>query len=504
VRLHVHTFVDPFDGTTNTTAAEMGQSHVHTGTWSNGETYVTSMADDVPNHGHHVVFPETGETLVSSYSLTVIPGGETMKSYPHVLTWEAVAANYLPDDGSSGMPESLEADIPGRYQFWKCEATEDKLAVRRALVESGIVAESNIRIVTVKSGNETVGEELHRVVFKETSAMVLPSPEPGAPVVPTFKSDLTLAADVAGLENPLVMDTNIVSLFGLDETLRRAEAGARDWLVQIDPDSPAFDAALKRYDAPTLYALKHSDAAVYLASGIPDDGDVRWLMKADTDAVTNLLCRQNLSPVEILQRADNEVIPERVADLAEHVSSIAAKRAGWSDYDARVATRAVVTIQRELAKGATADAATLQSLGVDVRKAVSDLAERVQEISIHKADRPDEERIVYGIVLEPDTVDLQGDVVTADTIRKAAHDYMEHSGAIGLQHEEIITGKAKILETFIAPVDFDVGGRVIRKGSWVMCQRIVDDGLWKAVKAGDITGFSIGGRGTREPVGGVA
>jgi hypothetical protein len=110
-----------------------------------------------------------------------------------------------------------------------------------------------------------------------------------------------------------------------------------------------------------------------------------------------------------------------------------------------------------------------------------------------------EERYVLGIVLEPDVVDSQKDFYGAEDVRKAAHAYMENAAQLGTQHSEIVTGKLKILETYLAPVDFEIGEEKVKKGSWVMGIRVVDDELWTSVKKGDYTGFSIGGKAYRKP-----
>jgi hypothetical protein len=108
-----------------------------------------------------------------------------------------------------------------------------------------------------------------------------------------------------------------------------------------------------------------------------------------------------------------------------------------------------------------------------------------------------EERMVYGIVLEPETVDAQGDIYDAATIRQAAHIFMEKFGGLGLMHRYIINGSARILETWIAPCDLDLNGTAVRKGTWLLAVRVIDDDLWKAVKEGEFTGFSIGGSARR-------
>jgi hypothetical protein len=129
-----------------------------------------------------------------------------------------------------------------------------------------------------------------------------------------------------------------------------------------------------------------------------------------------------------------------------------------------------------------------------------ELERRVAKIVRKDAEEPaTEERYVFGVVLEPDVVDSQGDTYSADEVRKAAHRWMENYGQLGKQHVEIVTGKIKILESFVAPIDFSVGEQVIKAGTWLLATRIVDDELWTAVKAGSFTGYSIGGTAVRKP-----
>lgn len=116
---------------------------------------------------------------------------------------------------------------------------------------------------------------------------------------------------------------------------------------------------------------------------------------------------------------------------------------------------------------------------------------------IRKADA--EERFVFGIVLEPDVIDSQNDTYSAEEVRKAAHGFMEKHAQLGQQHSAIVTGKLKILESYVAPVDFSIGEEAVKAGTWMLAIRVVDDGLWSMMKAGSFTGFSIGGTAIRQP-----
>jgi len=139
-------------------------------------------------------------------------------------------------------------------------------------------------------------------------------------------------------------------------------------------------------------------------------------------------------------------------------------------------------------------------------------------IKLHKLEAPAEERYVLGVVLEPDVIDatrvrehvVDGEVVPAsigdtyseEEVRKACHFWMENYAQIGLQHTRVIGGvpqryslapsQVRILECFLAPIDFELNGEMVKKGTWLLAVRVIDDALWEAVKRGELTGFSIG------------
>jgi len=104
----------------------------------------------------------------------------------------------------------------------------------------------------------------------------------------------------------------------------------------------------------------------------------------------------------------------------------------------------------------------------------------------------DDKRIVYGIVYSPDEVDAQGDQASAEEIEKAAYHFMEHVQTFKLMHKGK-AAKIKILESYIAPENLTIAGRKIKKGSWILVTRILDEKIWKLVKAGKLTGYSMAG-----------
>jgi len=114
-------------------------------------------------------------------------------------------------------------------------------------------------------------------------------------------------------------------------------------------------------------------------------------------------------------------------------------------------------------------------------------------VNFVKAD--DEKQIVYGVVSEPDVEDTQGDVITADTIEDACHEYMRSSRVVGLDHRQ--AAPAELVECYTAPVDFEWHEQQVRKGTWLIAVHVSDNDLWKQIKEGTYTGFSLGGFGIR-------
>lgn len=116
-------------------------------------------------------------------------------------------------------------------------------------------------------------------------------------------------------------------------------------------------------------------------------------------------------------------------------------------------------------------------------------------ISVPVFKSSEDRRIITGIVLEPDTVDAQDDTISSEVIEKAAHDFLSRynlSTQLGEQHTFFGVG-VNLVESYIAPSDLTIGTESVKKGSWILSVHVEDDEIWRKVKEGEITGFSIGG-----------
>jgi len=130
-------------------------------------------------------------------------------------------------------------------------------------------------------------------------------------------------------------------------------------------------------------------------------------------------------------------------------------------------------------------------------------------LELKKADKL--RGLVYGIVLEPDVIDLQKDFESPEEVERAAHSYLtnlwlsETPNMIGAEHAYPID-EAIVVESFIAPVDFWYDGsphdeeHMVSKGAWVVCSLIRDKDEFAKVVSGEYLGYSMQGSGIRKPL----
>ena len=102
---------------------------------------------------------------------------------------------------------------------------------------------------------------------------------------------------------------------------------------------------------------------------------------------------------------------------------------------------------------------------------------------------------VTGIVYEPMAVDTDNNYMTEEEITKAAYLYVKNNGNVDLQHTFEKAEGANMVESWITKSDCEIEGQPIKKGTWMMTVEITDNDVWDAVEKGDITGFSMGGKG---------
>ena len=103
------------------------------------------------------------------------------------------------------------------------------------------------------------------------------------------------------------------------------------------------------------------------------------------------------------------------------------------------------------------------------------------------------------VVMVPDEVDLHGDIISEEEVRKACYNFNKYSNQANLFH---ITKTAtfEFAESFIAPTDFVLGDKFVSKGTWLATVQVLNDDLWELVKTGEVNGLSIGALASTEKV----
>lgn len=120
------------------------------------------------------------------------------------------------------------------------------------------------------------------------------------------------------------------------------------------------------------------------------------------------------------------------------------------------------------------------------------------EVAFSKIEETDGDlQLVYGEVYAPLIPDAENDFMTAEEIRKTAHDFMakQRTQQIDIMHNNQVCG-AYVVESFIAREnDPDYA-----EGAWVICVHVPDQHLWQDIKDGVFNGFSMEIRGYATPV----
>jgi len=126
--------------------------------------------------------------------------------------------------------------------------------------------------------------------------------------------------------------------------------------------------------------------------------------------------------------------------------------------------------------------------------------ERIKITKTYNAEivKTDNEKcLIYGVVLEPDTIDSQGDKVSAEEIERAAHKFLKESRVIYSEHERK-QPNVYVVESYITPSLIKFDGHEAKAGSWILVTYCGDDNIWQQVKKGEFTGYSIRGYAYRE------
>lgn len=120
------------------------------------------------------------------------------------------------------------------------------------------------------------------------------------------------------------------------------------------------------------------------------------------------------------------------------------------------------------------------------------------KLQVNKSTNEELKQVLY-VAMCPDEVDLHGDVTTADEVRKACHNFNMHCMKANLFHL-VETDTFAIAESYIAPIDFILGEKIVKAGTWLVNLQVLSDDVWALVKSGNICAVSIGALASVEAI----
>lgn len=112
-------------------------------------------------------------------------------------------------------------------------------------------------------------------------------------------------------------------------------------------------------------------------------------------------------------------------------------------------------------------------------------------VGITKALNEELMQVTY-VVMKPG-VDLHGDYVSIETIRKGKESFNKSLMRANMYHT-VMTDAFEIIESYTAPADMVLNGNAVQKGEWLATLQINKgyEEVWDMIKNDELTGISIG------------
>lgn len=114
------------------------------------------------------------------------------------------------------------------------------------------------------------------------------------------------------------------------------------------------------------------------------------------------------------------------------------------------------------------------------------------EVIVQLVKQDSKKGIVYGIVYEPDKVDTQGDIASAEEIEKAAYTFMKARNTLNVDKQHDFNNiNAYVAESWIVKANDPVFPDAV--GAWAVAIKVEDPELKQAIERGDIAALSMAG-----------
>jgi len=182
--------------------------------------------------------------------------------------------------------------------------------------------------------------------------------------------------------------------------------------------------------------------------------------------------------------------------------------ASYSDWDACIVDqksrgKTAIAARRICGKLQSEHEEKEKSMTTDAQEQPAEVADGKFDIECEFTKRVEEPDFTYvsGPVLIPETVDGQGDIVSAEEIKKSAFQFMmdlqqgSKEGGNFMHSQALEDDDAMFVESYLLPAKRVIKGTNFPRGTWFLGAIVWNADLRKRLKSGEIKGFSIGGRG---------
>ena len=126
-----------------------------------------------------------------------------------------------------------------------------------------------------------------------------------------------------------------------------------------------------------------------------------------------------------------------------------------------------------------------------VRKRSGTGYKKSESIEVVKTDGT--QRLVYLVVIKPNTLDTDNQWFAPEDVELVAHRFLVRYGLgeahLFEEHDKKLSG-VFIAQSYIAPVDFMLNNRRIIEGTWLVVLYVENDEIWDKIMKGELTGAS--------------
>lgn len=107
--------------------------------------------------------------------------------------------------------------------------------------------------------------------------------------------------------------------------------------------------------------------------------------------------------------------------------------------------------------------------------------------------KDNDKRLFGTVIYKADELDAHEAFISAENLEKAAHDFLINFSKIMEGHKTDALNDVFIVESYIAPTDFETFGTKVNKGDWMGVFKVLNDKIWQKIKDKEIKSVSIEG-----------